>query len=91
MGKLLYGIFDLFANNFIRQILTSLGVGIVTGLPFYLFLSSYVTSAASHIESLPFIGLMAVFGIPEAIGIIFSAILTRAYWEAIRIRMAKRS
>lgn len=90
MGALLYKIFDLFANNFIRQILTSFGIGIVTGLPFYLFLSTYVQQAASHIESTPYIGLMAVFGIPEGFGIIFTAIMSRAYWEAMKPRFAKR-
>ncbi len=91
MGKLLYKIMDLFGNNFVRQLLTSLGVGIVTGAPVYLLLTTYVNNAASHVESLPYIGLMAVFGIPEAIGILFSAIMTRAYWESLRIKLAKRN
>ena len=90
MSKLLYALLDLFSNNFVRKLLTSFGVGILTGLPFYLFLSTYVNNAASHIQSLPYIGLMAVLGIPEAIAIIFTAILTRAYWESMRIRLAKR-
>ncbi|WP_367156952.1 DUF2523 family protein [Acinetobacter sp. FL] len=91
MGGLIYKVLDLFSNNFIRQILTSLGIGIVTGLPFYLMLSTYIYKAASHIESTPYIGLMAVFGIPEGFGIIFTAIMTRAYWESMRPRLAKRS
>lgn len=91
MGKFLYNILDLFSNNFVRKFLTSLGIGIATGLPFYLLISTYVNNAASYVQSAPYMGLMAVFGIPEAFGIIFTAIMTRAYWESMRIRMAKRS
>jgi hypothetical protein len=91
MGALLYKILDLFANNFVRQMLTSFGVGLATGLPFYLFLSSQVDQAITQINSSPYLGLMAVFGIDTALSMVFTAILTRAYWESMKLRTVKRN
>lgn len=91
MGAFLYKILDLFANNFVRQMLTSFGVGLATGLPFYLFLSTQVDNAVAQINSSPYLGLMAVFGIDTALSMVFTAILTRAYWESMKLRSVKRN
>lgn len=86
MGRLLYKLLDVFSNNFVRQFLTSLGVGLATGVPLYLLISSIVDNVADHYGSSPYIGLLAVFGIDDALGILFTAILTRAYWQSMKPR-----
>lgn len=90
MGALLYKILDLFSNNFVRQMLTSFGVGLATGIPFYFFLSTQIDNAVAKMGSSPYVGLMALFGVDTALSIIFSAILTRAYWESMKLRAVKR-
>ncbi|OBS04258.1 hypothetical protein BAX55_18670 [Acinetobacter baumannii] len=90
MSALFYKLLDVFANNFIRQFLTSMGIGLAVGLPFYLMLSTYVDRAVAQINSAPYLGLMAVFGIDKAMSIILTAILTRAYWESMKLRAVKR-
>lgn len=91
MGKLLYKILDLFSNNFVRKFLTSLGIGIVTGMPFYILLSSMIDRAASQIGASPYVGLLAVFGIDKALSILFGAVLTRAYYESLNVRFSRKS
>lgn len=90
MGSFLYKILDLFANNFFRQFLTSLGIGLAVGVPFYLLLSTYLDRAITQFNASPYLGLLAVFGIDTALSIIFTAVLTRAYWESMRIRAVRR-
>lgn len=90
MGGLLYRVLDLFSNNFVRQFLTSLGVGIASGLPLYLLISTIVDDVAAHFGSSPYIGLLAVFGIDDALGIILTAILTRAYWQSMKPRWVNK-
>lgn len=90
MGKLLYTVLDLFANNFVRKLLTSLGIGLATGLPFYLLISTTIDNATDQISSVSYVGLLAVFGIDTALSILFGAVLTRAYYEAMQLKITRR-
>lgn len=90
MGKLFYKILDIFSSNFVRQLATSLGVGLAVGLPFYLFITNLVDEVAASFQSIEYIGLLAKFGIDDALGIIFTAVLTRVYWESMKPKWVAR-
>lgn len=91
MWRILYNVLDLFANNSARALLTSLGVGLVSATAASVLLSEYIDSALSQAASMPFLGLLGLFGIDTAISLLFGAVLTRASIEASKLSIGRRS
>lgn len=91
MGKLLYNILDLFANNSFRSLLTSLGIGLVSATAVQTLLSEYINTALNQASSMPMLGLLGMFGIDSALSILLGAVLTRASIEASKLSLGKRA
>ena len=90
MWKILYNLLDVFANNSVRTLITSLGIGVVSGASAYFLLSQYIDSAVAQASSMPMLGLMSMFGIDTALSLTFGAILTRGSIEASKLSFARR-
>ena len=91
MWRILYNVLDLFANNSARALLTSLGIGLVSATAVSVLLSEYIDSALSQAASMPFLGLLGLFGIDTAISLLFGAVLTRASIEASKLSFGRRA
>ena len=63
MWRILYNVLDLFANNSARALLTSLGIGLVSATAVSVLLSQYIDTALSQASTMPFLGLLGLFGI----------------------------
>lgn len=90
LSALLYKVMDVGSNNFVRSFLTSLGMGIATGAGIYLLIDSYISQAVQRAESVPYVGLLGLFGIDTALSILLGAVLTRAAFEATKPRLSKK-
>lgn len=90
LSGLLYKVLDVGSNNFVRSFITSMGIGIATGAGIYLLIDSYITRAVQSAESVPYVGLLGLFGIDSALSILLGAVLTRAAIEATKPRLTKK-
>ena len=90
MWKILYNVLDVFANNSVRSLITSMGIGVISGASAYILLSQYIDSAISQSATMPMLGLLSMFGLDTALSIIFGAILTRGSLEASKLSFARR-
>lgn len=91
MWRILYNVLDLFANNSVRALLTSLGIGLVSATAVSVLLSQYIDTALSQASSMPLLGLLGLFGIDKALSILLGAVLTRASIEASKLSIGKRA
>lgn len=89
MWRIFYNLLDVFANNSVRTLITSMGFGVLSGASAYLLLSNYIDSSISQASSMPMIGLLGMFGIDSAISITFGAILTRGSIEASKLSFVR--
>lgn len=90
LSGLLYKVLDIGSNNFVRSFITSMGIGIATGAGIYLLIESYINRAVQSAESVPYVGLLGLFGIDSALSILLGAVLTRAAIEATKPRLVKK-
>jgi len=90
MFKLLYKLLDVFSNNTVRNLMSSLGIGIMSGAGIYILITQFINQAISQAYNLPFLGLLGLFGIDKALAIIFGAVLTRASMEATNVSLYKK-
>ncbi|RZG71450.1 DUF2523 family protein [Acinetobacter sp. WCHAc060025] len=90
MWKIFYNVLDVFANNSVRTLITSLGIGIASGASAYVLLSQYIDSAVSQASTMPMLGLLSMFGIDTALSLTFGAILTRGSIEASKLSFARK-
>lgn len=90
MWKILYNVLDVFANNSVRSLITSMGIGVISGASAYVLLSEYINSAISQASTMPMLGLLSMFGLDTALSITFGAILTRGSLEASKLSFARR-
>ena len=90
MWKILYNVLDVFANNSVRSLITSMGIGVISGASAYILLSQYIDSAISQSATMPMLGLLSMFGLDTALSITFGAILTRGSLEASKLSFARR-
>lgn len=91
MWKILYNVLDVFANNSVRTLITSMGLGVVSGTAAYVLLSNYIDQSIAQASTMPMLGLLGMFGLDKALSIIFGAILTRGSIEASKLSFARRS
>ena len=91
MWRILYNVLDLFANNSARALLTSLGIGLVSATAVSVLLSQYIDTALSQASTMPFLGLLGLFGIDTALSILLGAVLTRASIEGSKLSIGKRA
>lgn len=91
MWRILYNVLDLFANNSFRSLMTSLGIGLVSGTAVYTLLSQYIDTALNQVSTMPMLGLLGLFGIDSALSILLGAVLTRASIEASKLSLGKRA
>ncbi len=91
MWKILYNVLDVFANNSVRSLITSMGIGVVSGASAYILLTEYINNAISQASTMPMIGLLGMFGLDTALSITFGAILTRGSLEASKLSFARRT
>ncbi len=90
MWRIFYNVLDLFANNSIRSLFTSLGIGLVSATAVNVLLSNYIDTAINRASSMPMIGILSMFGIDTAISILLGAVLTRASIESSKLSLGKR-
>lgn len=91
MWKILYNVLDVFANNSVRSLITSMGIGVVSGASAYILLTEYINNSISQASTMPMIGLLGMFGLDTALSITFGAILTRGSLEASKLSFARRT
>lgn len=89
MWKIFYNVLDVFANNSIRSLITSTGIGVISGAAAYVLLSNYIDNSISQASSMPMLGLLGMFGIDSALSITFGAILTRGSIEASKLSFSR--
>ena len=90
MIALFYKLLDVFANKFFNSILKAFGIGLVSGTAIYLIASQWIQYVVTSSDSMPYLGLLALFGIDKALSIILSAILSRAYFESQKISFGRK-
>lgn len=90
MFKLLYKLMDVLSNNTVRNMMGSLGLGLVSGAAIYAIISQFVTTAVTEAYNLPYLGLLGLFGIDKALAIILGAVLTRAAMDATNVRFTRK-
>lgn len=91
MAQLLRLVLGFALGNFIVSLFTALGISIGG----YLFISDYLNQAFSYMESIysdlpsSVIAILSIAGIPEAISILGSAIMTSGVFFAARVFIAR--
>lgn len=81
---------DVGSNNAVRGFITSAGLGLASGAAIYLMIETYINKAVLSSESVPYVGLLGLFGIDTALSILLGAVLTRASIEALSPRVIKK-
>ena len=80
MSALLYKLFSVLAINSVRKFLTAFGIGITTGAAMYVLLNGFIQTVVARANEMPYLGLLALFGVDAGLAIILSAILTRSIY-----------
>lgn len=89
LSSLLYKVLDVFANNSVRNFMTSFGVGVTSGASIYLLVSNYIEYVISQANSMPYLSLLSMFGVDAGLSIILGAILTRVTYTASKVSFNK--
>ncbi|NAS10261.1 DUF2523 family protein [Acinetobacter haemolyticus] len=89
LASLLYKVLDIFANNSVRNFMTSFGVGLTSGAAIYLLVSNYIDRVIAQADTVPYLSLLSLFGIDAALSIILGAILTRVTFAASKVSFSK--
>lgn len=86
MGKLLALVIGYALSSFVLKVFTTLGIAVLT----YQGLSTLINQLLDHIQPLmnqlpaSILSLLAIAGVPEALSIVSSALLTRAAINSAR-------
>lgn len=86
MGKLLSGILIWALSSFLVKIFATLGIAIFTYKGLYALVDGFIDSIQPLMSGLPevMLNFLALAGVPEALSIVFSALLTRAAINAAK-------
>lgn len=80
MAKLLAMVISWAISGFILKLFTTLGIGIFTYVGLKALVNNMLDLVAPHLSGLPefVLNIVAIAGIPEALSVVASALLTRA-------------
>ena len=85
MIKLILGLFAAVPTYFVFKILTSLGIAFVSYIGYELVFSSAIAALQSNASGMSsdLLVIMNMLGLPEAIGLLFSAVQTGFIMKSI--------
>lgn len=80
MGKILVAIISWALSGFLLKLTTTIGIGVFTYKSLSTLVDSFLDLLSPMINGLPadILSLLAIAGVPEALTILSSALLTRA-------------
>ena len=86
MGKLLSGILIWALSSFLVKIFATLGIAVFTYQGLYSLVEGFINSIQPLMSGLPevMLSFLALAGVPEALSIVVSALLTRAAINAAK-------
>lgn len=87
MGKLLAFVIGYSLSSFVAKIFTTLGIGLLTYSGLKALVNEFLNLIQPIASGLPLyvLNILAIAGVPEALSVIASALLTRAAIQSARI------
>lgn len=79
----LVGLLTWAMSGFIARILVGAGFAVLGSMTFSVFVNYFIDKLLNQLSNIPFIGLLGLLGIDQAISIMITAVLIRVYLSTV--------